>query len=426
MSRAPPTSGTASLTRGPSPRPSRRRPGRGSRPRSARVASRVPTTPGIPYSRATIAECESRPPLSVTIAPSSGRRMLNASVVDSVTRTSPWTIRSNSAGPEMRRAGPSYTPRLAANPRSEVLLVLGLGAAEERFAARSRSPASAGRYPGAAPTGPAGGGAGGPSVSGASLALWPARYSARAASSSADGPPEPASRSRISSRLASTEVRRARRSALAPRAGGRRRATRAASAPRPRCRCRRRARRGAGTSAAPRRAARRTPRGAPRAPCRGRRRSARRHRRRRCSSLRRRSASPAAARPAARARSARRCRSRRGAGTRPGRGSRRPPRPSRRRWSAAPRASRRDRRPTRAAARASGSAAIAATSRSSCGRGAGRHGRRARISPSSSAGGSPVQSPTCARKSPVGTTALAVKRMCWVIIAAWWSRQRSR
>ena len=46
--------------------------------------------------------------------------------------------------------------------------------------------------------------------------------------------------------------------------------------------------------------------------------------------------------------------------------------------------------------------------------------------PSSSAGGSPVQSPTWARKSPVGTTALAVKRMCWVIIAAWWSRQRPR
>src|SRR5207244_12687106 len=29
------------------------------------VASRVPTTPGMPYSRATIAEWESRPPLSV-------------------------------------------------------------------------------------------------------------------------------------------------------------------------------------------------------------------------------------------------------------------------------------------------------------------------------------------------------------------------
>ena len=44
----------------------------------------------------------------------------------------------------------------------------------------------------------------------------------------------------------------------------------------------------------------------------------------------------------------------------------------------------------------------------------------------SETGGRPVQSPPWARKSPVGTTALAVKRMCWLIIAAWWSRQRPR
>src|SRR5262249_61310824 len=80
------------------------------------VASRVPTNPGIPYSRETIAACESRPPASVTIAPRSGRRMLNASVVDSVTSTSPCAIRANSDGSDTRRAGPSYTPRLAASP----------------------------------------------------------------------------------------------------------------------------------------------------------------------------------------------------------------------------------------------------------------------------------------------------------------------
>src|SRR6266540_2984082 len=80
------------------------------------VASRVPTTPGMPYSRATIAACERRPPLSVTIPPRSGRRMLKASVVDSVTSTSPLAIRPNSEGPETRRAGPSYTPLLAASP----------------------------------------------------------------------------------------------------------------------------------------------------------------------------------------------------------------------------------------------------------------------------------------------------------------------
>src|SRR5205807_2466797 len=71
------------------------------------VASRVPTTPGMPYSRATIAECDSSPPLSVTIAPSSGSRMLNASVVDSVSSTSPCWMRPNSDGPPTRRAGPS-------------------------------------------------------------------------------------------------------------------------------------------------------------------------------------------------------------------------------------------------------------------------------------------------------------------------------
>ncbi len=49
-----------------------------------------------------------------------------------------------------------------------------------------------------------------------------------------------------------------------------------------------------------------------------------------------------------------------------------------------------------------------------------------RIRPSSSDGGRPVQSPTCARKSPVGSTAPAVKRMCWAIMAEWWSRQRVR
>src|SRR5262249_36373657 len=63
------------------------------------AASRVPPTPGMPYPRDTIAACESRPPASVTIPPSNGSRMLNASLVDSVTSTSPCTMRSNSVGP---------------------------------------------------------------------------------------------------------------------------------------------------------------------------------------------------------------------------------------------------------------------------------------------------------------------------------------
>ncbi len=37
-----------------------------------RVASCVPTTAGMPYSRATVAACDRRPPRSVTTAPSSG------------------------------------------------------------------------------------------------------------------------------------------------------------------------------------------------------------------------------------------------------------------------------------------------------------------------------------------------------------------
>ena len=55
----------------------------------ARVASVQPTTPGIPYSRLTIAAWDKSPPVSVTIAPIMGRTMLNASVVVEVTSTSP-------------------------------------------------------------------------------------------------------------------------------------------------------------------------------------------------------------------------------------------------------------------------------------------------------------------------------------------------
>ena len=170
---------------------SRRRRARAHRRRCAAVASRVPTTPGIPYSRATIAECESRPPLSVTIAPSSGSRMLNASVVDSVTRTSPCWIRSNSAGPVTRRAGPSKTPAARGEAAQQVLLVLGLGAAEqhaERDAGRGHEAA---RRRAGGPTGRAGEGR---------VAEEPRRLpSPRArlrdappsASSSADGPRRP-------------------------------------------------------------------------------------------------------------------------------------------------------------------------------------------------------------------------------------------
>jgi hypothetical protein len=134
------------------------------------VASRVPTTPGMPYSRATIAACDSSPPLSVTMPPSSGSRMLKASVVDSVTSTSPWLMRPNSDGPETRRAGPSQTPLLAARPNSTL-----------SSCCASELPK---RWPNATPVArirrltdggkddrSGGGGAGGPSSGGTSLAV---------------------------------------------------------------------------------------------------------------------------------------------------------------------------------------------------------------------------------------------------------------
>ena len=96
------------------------------------VASRVPTTPGMPYSRATIAACESRPPLSVTMAPSSGSRMLNASVVagreEHVALLDAAELRR--PGDEARRA---FVDAGAGGEAAEhVVLVLGVGAAEER------------------------------------------------------------------------------------------------------------------------------------------------------------------------------------------------------------------------------------------------------------------------------------------------------
>src|SRR5262245_27890447 len=71
------------------------------------VASRVPTTAGIPYSRATIAACESWPPRSVTMAPRSGRTTLKEGPVVRVTSTSPCCSRLKSCGPATTRTGPS-------------------------------------------------------------------------------------------------------------------------------------------------------------------------------------------------------------------------------------------------------------------------------------------------------------------------------
>ena len=77
------------------------------RPESCAVASRVPTMPGMPYSRATIAAWLSWPPRSVTIAPSSGSTTLKYGEVMRVTRTSPCCTRSKSAESSITRAVPS-------------------------------------------------------------------------------------------------------------------------------------------------------------------------------------------------------------------------------------------------------------------------------------------------------------------------------
>jgi hypothetical protein len=62
---------------------------------------------------------------------------------------------------------------------------------------------------------------------------------------------------------------------------------------------------------------------------------------------------------------------------------------------------------------ARGSFRIAAISFPSSADAPAETGEAPRINPSNSAGARPVQSPTCARKSPVGMIAAAVKRMCW-------------
>src|SRR5205823_5112525 len=179
----------------PAPPSTRTRPPSGISP----VPSRVPTTLGIPYSREMIAACESRPPASVTIAPSSGSRMLNASVVDSVTSTSPCTMRSNSDGPETRRAGPSYTPPLAARPRSRFS---SCAASELPNSSPKAIPIACmtRATPGGRPAGSGGGGGGGPSDGGASLAVRELRSAKRCASSSAVGPPVPVTNEHISSK----------------------------------------------------------------------------------------------------------------------------------------------------------------------------------------------------------------------------------
>ena len=395
------SSGTTCFTPAPSPRRRRRPRARAPRRRMRSVASRVPTTPGMPYSRATIAGCERRPPLSVTIAPSSGSRMLNASVVDSVTRTSPSTIRSNSEGSETRRAGPrrrrrSPRARAAGAPRARASelpnsapiampiarMTRGAGRKAGRVRRRRRRRAEGRR-----------GVLGAVATSGTRTAPPARRRRARprrqqrahlveAGVDEVLGVVDPALRGEPAAPASAARRMRpeAQMSLKTP-------ALVADPVGQPGlleqlvelARC------SAGTFPAdlgdrdPRRPTRRRP-----SPTTAR-------------------GSRGAARPATRARRGSRCRSRRAAGSRRGRDRRTSPRRSRPRASAGARAPARD-RPRRRAARGREDPRLAAISRSSSLGGARRHGRRAAHQAEQLGGRESVQSPTCARKSPTGAS----------------------
>ena len=142
---------------------------------------------------------------------------------------------------------------------------------------------------------------------------------------------------------------------------------------------------------------------------------------------RRRCGSRAAARRAARARSGRRCRSRRAAGSRRGRDTPTSPRRPRRRARAAPSSILPGSPSESRSARAAGSCVDRGDEPLELARRARRDGRRA-AHQAEQLGRRDGRSsrPTCARKSPIGSIAEPVKRMCWKIICAWWSRQRVR
>src|SRR5690348_16068324 len=81
------------------------------------VASPVPTTAGMPYSRATIAACDIEPPMSETAArilPNTGAQL---GAVTGQTRISPSLIAPISLTSVSTRAGPSTTPEEAPTPR---------------------------------------------------------------------------------------------------------------------------------------------------------------------------------------------------------------------------------------------------------------------------------------------------------------------
>ena len=81
-----------------------------------RVATAVPSTAGMPYSRATIELWLSGPPMSVTTAAAMANSGVQAGVVMLATRTSPDRICPKSCGPPSTRAGAVTRPALAPIP----------------------------------------------------------------------------------------------------------------------------------------------------------------------------------------------------------------------------------------------------------------------------------------------------------------------
>ncbi len=74
------------------------------------VADPVPTTAGMPCSRATVAECDRRPPVSVISPPMRPKSTDHAGVVMGQTSTSPGLTWSNCSSERITRAGPVYEP----------------------------------------------------------------------------------------------------------------------------------------------------------------------------------------------------------------------------------------------------------------------------------------------------------------------------
>ncbi len=222
------------------------------------VASRVPTTPGMPYSREMIAAWDRAPPLSVMIALSSGSRMLNASVVASVSRTSPCWIRSKSLGTGDATDDALPGAGAGAEPADHRLLVGLLGDREHLAQGRAQGRHQPGhRWRERRQVGHRGrrrrpGAPGRPSR----CRSCGTRAARRARRPSAPPPRRPG---RTSRRRPRTRCPRHRGAGHSRRADGRLRARRDASVQTPRCRSRPRVRRARCTRSGPPRAARRTP-----------------------------------------------------------------------------------------------------------------------------------------------------------------------